>query len=147
MDDRQERPECYCKDSQERFLNKAFERLSLREAQRRLLVHSFREISVEIPLRSPNDDDEYAKMHGERTAVVTGKPLELGGSPGREEATGHGVAYITALAARTVGSNTDFRTAAYEFAVERTLRAIYAACEWRVDGLAEPGCRRYRWCW
>ncbi|GMQ75135.1 MAG: hypothetical protein BMS9Abin01_0379 [Gammaproteobacteria bacterium] len=25
---------------------------------------------------------------------------------------------------RTVGSNTDFRTAAYEFAVERTLRAM-----------------------
>ena len=58
MDDQQERPECYCQDSQERFLNKAFERLSLREAQRRLLVHSFREISVEIPLRSPNDDEE-----------------------------------------------------------------------------------------
>ncbi|KAI3517531.1 hypothetical protein L1887_16746 [Cichorium endivia] len=35
--------------------------------------------------------DEYSKFHGYSPACVTGKPLELGGSLGRESATGHGV--------------------------------------------------------
>ncbi len=39
--------------------------------------------------------DEYSKTHGFRTAVVTGKPIELGGSAGRLEATGYGVAHLT----------------------------------------------------
>ena len=37
--------------------------------------------------------DEYAKFHGHSPAVVTGKPVELGGSLGREAATGRGVLY------------------------------------------------------
>jgi len=39
--------------------------------------------------------EEYGKNHGYTPGIVTGKPLELGGSAGRLEATGHGVAYIT----------------------------------------------------
>ncbi|MDQ6960383.1 MAG: Glu/Leu/Phe/Val dehydrogenase dimerization domain-containing protein, partial [Mariprofundaceae bacterium] len=39
--------------------------------------------------------DEYSKSHGHTPAVVTGKPVELGGSKGRLEATGFGVAFIT----------------------------------------------------
>ncbi|KAL4592152.1 hypothetical protein LXL04_005138 [Taraxacum kok-saghyz] len=39
--------------------------------------------------------DEYSKFHGYSPACVTGKPLELGGSLGRESATGHGVAIST----------------------------------------------------
>jgi glutamate dehydrogenase (NAD(P)+) len=58
MDDRQERPECCCQDSQETFLARAFESLGLGTAQRRLLVHSFREISVEIPLYVAAADGE-----------------------------------------------------------------------------------------
>ncbi len=43
--------------------------------------------------------DEYSKAHGTTiTAVVTGKPLVLGGSLGRVEATGRGV-MVTAFAA------------------------------------------------
>jgi len=39
--------------------------------------------------------EEYSKSHGYTPAIVTGKPLELGGSAGRLQATGHGVAFLT----------------------------------------------------
>jgi glutamate dehydrogenase (NAD(P)+) len=35
--------------------------------------------------------DEYGKLYGHTPAIVTGKPLSLGGSQGREAATGRGV--------------------------------------------------------
>ena len=38
--------------------------------------------------------NEYAKFHGFHPACVTGKPVELHGSAGREAATGYGVALI-----------------------------------------------------
>src|SRR2546425_1046753 len=37
--------------------------------------------------------DEYSKMHGFSPAVVTGKPVDLFGSRGREEATGRGAVF------------------------------------------------------
>jgi len=37
--------------------------------------------------------DEYAKFHGWQPGVVTGKPVELGGSYGREAATGRGLVF------------------------------------------------------
>ena len=37
--------------------------------------------------------DEYGKFHGHRPGVVTGKPIELGGSLGRDSATGRGVLF------------------------------------------------------
>ncbi len=45
--------------------------------------------------------DEYSKTHGYSPAVVTGKPIELGGSFGREEATGRGVCIALREAAKT----------------------------------------------
>lgn len=204
--------DCCCTDNQATFVGHAFNRLALNDAQRQLLLHSFREISVQIPLeversseglctftgyrvqhnhaRGPfkgglryhpdvkleeiralaqlmtwktalvdipfggakggiavdptllntreietltkrftqkmapvlgeHEDvpapdvntnaqhmawifEEYSKLRGQRPAVVTGKPVELGGSLGREEATGHGVAEIAARAAGDLG--------------------------------------------
>ncbi|CAM6126084.1 unnamed protein product [Calypogeia fissa] len=39
--------------------------------------------------------DEYSKFHGHTPAVVTGKPVDLGGSLGRDAATGRGVVFAT----------------------------------------------------
>jgi glutamate dehydrogenase (NAD(P)+) len=44
--------------------------------------------------------DEYSQRYGYTPGIVTGKPLALGGSPGREAATGRGVSIITREAAR-----------------------------------------------
>ena len=44
--------------------------------------------------------DEYSKRSGYSPAVVTGKPISLGGSLGREEATGQGLRYCMEAYAR-----------------------------------------------
>jgi len=44
--------------------------------------------------------DEYGRKNGYTPAIVTGKPIALGGSQGRQSATGLGVFYITQRACR-----------------------------------------------
>ena len=65
-------------------------------------------VNVDIPAPDVNTNaqvmswfmDEYSQLHGYSPAIVTGKPLELGGSAGREAATGKGTAVITREAAQ-----------------------------------------------
>ena len=47
--------------------------------------------------------DTYGQIHGHNPACVTGKPVELGGSEGRESATGRGAVYTMAEAVGDLG--------------------------------------------
>jgi glutamate dehydrogenase (NAD(P)+) len=47
--------------------------------------------------------DQYSRYHGHSPAVVTGKPLDLYGSKGRETATGRGLLYTVREVLRDVG--------------------------------------------
>jgi len=47
--------------------------------------------------------DAYGQLHGHSPAVVTGKPVEIQGSLGRESATGRGVSYLATESARDIG--------------------------------------------
>ena len=50
--------------------------------------------------------DAYGQKYGYTPGIVTGKPVELGGSPGREEATGRGVIICAQESTKRLG--TDF---------------------------------------
>ncbi len=91
-------------------------KLSLGELDRltRAFVTQTKEVigpTLDIPAPDMNTDasvmgwimDEYSKYYGFSPAVVTGKPLDLFGSPGREEATGRGVAICVQEALREEG--------------------------------------------
>lgn len=74
----------------------------LERLTRRFIKFLFNNIGPEKDIMAPDVNtnaqvmawimDEYSKLHGEKyiPAVVTGKPLQLGGSQGRVEATGRG---------------------------------------------------------
>jgi len=76
------------------------ERLTRRFVQQ---IHDFIGPYKDIPAPDVGTDgqvmawimNEYAKFDGFRPACVTGKPVEFHGSPGREAATGYGVAIVT----------------------------------------------------
>jgi glutamate dehydrogenase (NAD(P)+) len=58
--------------------------------------------------------DQYSKTEGHEPGVVTGKPVQLGGSPGRTEATGRGVAMVAEWAAAELGLSMDGATVAVQ---------------------------------
>ncbi|HET7876587.1 MAG TPA: Glu/Leu/Phe/Val dehydrogenase dimerization domain-containing protein, partial [Methylomirabilota bacterium] len=74
------------------------ERLTRRFVQQ---IHDIIGPQTDIPAPDVNTNaqvmawimDEYSRIHGFSPAVVTGKPVELFGSVGREEATGRGVVF------------------------------------------------------
>jgi glutamate dehydrogenase (NAD(P)+) len=60
--------------------------------------------------------DEYSKFHGWSPGVVTGKPLELGGSVGRDSATGRGLLYAAQCLFEDIGRKvSDFSYAVQGF--------------------------------
>jgi glutamate dehydrogenase (NAD(P)+) len=68
-------------------------------------------VNRDIPAPDMNTDaltmawmfDAYSARYGYTPAIVTGKPVELGGAPGRDAATGRGVVYCLEDAARDYG--------------------------------------------
>jgi len=90
--------------------------LSIREldALTRQFVERIKDVigpTLDIPAPDVNTDgrimgwimDEYSKYAGFSPGVVTGKPLQLFGSPGREEATGRGVTVVLEEALKEQG--------------------------------------------
>ncbi len=90
--------------------------LSLKEVERltRKFVDQVQDIigpTQDIPAPDVNTNpqvmawimDQYSKYHGHSPAAVTGKPLDLYGSKGREAATGRGLLYICREVLRDVG--------------------------------------------
>jgi glutamate dehydrogenase (NAD(P)+) len=72
--------------------------------------------------------DAFSAAHGYSPAIVTGKPLSLGGQPGREAATGRGVIYILDAYARQHGLNLrDLRVAIQGFGNVGSWAAVEAA--------------------
>ena len=58
--------------------------------------------------------DAYSSRHGYTPAICTGKPVELGGAPGREAATGRGVVYVLEAAAKHWGIDLGSRRVAIQ---------------------------------
>ena len=58
--------------------------------------------------------DAFGQKHGHTPGIVTGKPVEMGGSPGREEATGRGVV----LCAGEIAKSMDKQLADSKIAVQ-----------------------------
>lgn len=85
-------------------------------------IHGFVGPNEDIPAPDVNTNpqvmawilDEYAKFHGHTPAVVTGKPIELGGSEGRLSATGRGVAFVAERAATDAGIELNGATVAVQ---------------------------------
>jgi glutamate dehydrogenase (NAD(P)+) len=74
-------------------------------------IHLFIGPNLDVPAPDVNTNaqtmawivDQYSKYHGFEPGVVTGKPIEIYGSQGREEATGRGVALCTKWALEDAG--------------------------------------------
>ena len=68
-------------------------------------------LNRDIPAPDVNTDsqvmawmmDAYSSRYGYTPGIVTGKPVELGGAPGREAATGRGVVFVLEAAAKHWG--------------------------------------------
>ena len=77
--------------------------------------------------------DAYGLIHGYTPAIVTGKPVELGGSVGRDSGTGRGVVYVMAEAANDLGIRPEDSSAA--------VQGFGQVGSWVARLLHEMGCR------
>jgi glutamate dehydrogenase (NAD(P)+) len=91
----------------------------------RTFVRGIKEIigpTVDIPAPDVNTNatimgwimDAYSSYYGFSPGVVTGKPLDLFGSPGREEATGRGILYVLEEALKDQGRSLEGVTVALQ---------------------------------
>jgi glutamate dehydrogenase (NAD(P)+) len=102
--------------------------------------------------------NQYGKFHGFNPAVVTGKPVEYYGIPGREEATGRGVGILTLkllgrLGRKPAGArvaiqgfgNVGTHTAKYLHEADCNIIAVSdAKCGYfRADGIDVPNALRH----
>jgi glutamate dehydrogenase (NAD(P)+) len=74
----------------------------------------------------------FSAAHGYSPAIVTGKPLSLGGQPGREAATGRGVVYTLAAYARQHGLQLD--------GLRLAIQGFGNVGSWAAVEAAERGC-------
>jgi glutamate dehydrogenase (NAD(P)+) len=77
--------------------------------------------------------DRYSAASGYSPAVVTGKPVELGGSHCREAATGRGVVYCLREAAKDLGINLEGATVA--------IQGFGNVGSWTARLIGDLGCR------
>lgn len=77
--------------------------------------------------------DAYGQLHGHSPAIVTGKPVEMGGSLGREAATGRGAMYILQEASR------DFRLDIQETRI--VVQGFGNAGSWAARLMHDMGCK------
>jgi glutamate dehydrogenase (NAD(P)+) len=102
--------------------------------------------------------NQYSKYHGFSPAVVTGKPVEMHGLPGREEATGRGVGTITLKTLSRLGRKPAQTTVAIQgfgnvgshtakFLGDATCKVVavsdVSGGYYRAEGLELPGLLRY----
>ena len=98
-------------------------------------------LNRDIPAPDVNTDaqtmawmmDAYSSRYGYTPAIVTGKPVELGGSLGREAATGRGVVYCLAEAARDLGIDLEGASVA--------VQGFGNVGSWAARLVGELGCR------
>jgi glutamate dehydrogenase (NAD(P)+) len=85
-------------------------------------IHDIIGPNIDIPAPDVNTNattmawimSEYSKFHGFSPAVVTGKPVDLFGSQGREEATGRGLLYCAEECLQRMGRKIDGTTFAIQ---------------------------------
>ncbi|MGH2574017.1 MAG: Glu/Leu/Phe/Val family dehydrogenase, partial [Actinomycetota bacterium] len=98
-------------------------------------------VNRDIPAPDVNTDaqtmawmmDAYSSRYGYTPAIVTGKPVELGGSVGRDAATGRGVVYCLGEAARELGLDLHGATVA--------IQGFGNVGSWTARLIGEIGCR------
>ena len=77
--------------------------------------------------------DAYSQIHGHTPGIVTGKPVELGGSVGRNTATGRGVTHVL----RAIAGDLGIRMEGARVAVQ----GFGQVGSWTARFLAEAGCK------
>jgi glutamate dehydrogenase (NAD(P)+) len=90
--------------------------------------------------------DQYNKYHGFNPGVVTGKPVEYYGIPGREEATGRGVGLLTVKLLGRLGrkvAGTRIAIQGFGNVGTHTAKFLHEA-ECKIVAISDASCAHYR---